>query len=106
MLRQYPSSLGVASSDHRQVQEYVVYIKTRQDSPLTICFLLWVEPNDIIQMLKQFLYDIREYFYPSLTEEEPLSFIGVDCADTRLRAVTLIGRRGRRIVMCIQDIPA
>jgi len=58
-----------------------VCIKTRQDNPLTNCFLRWgcivVESRDangIPPTMKHFLYDIWEYFHTSLTEEECLLF--------------------------------
>jgi len=58
-----------------------VCIKTRQDNPLTKCFLRWgcivVEPSDpngIPPTMKQFLFDIWQYFHTPLTEEECLLF--------------------------------
>ncbi|KAF8816818.1 hypothetical protein BYT27DRAFT_6378238 [Phlegmacium glaucopus] len=64
-----------------------VCIKTRQDNPLTKCFLRWGcivvesrDPNGIPPTMKQFLYDIWEYFHTSLTEEECLFFAGGDLA--------------------------
>ena len=67
-----------------------VCIKTRQDNPLTKCFLRWGcivvesrDPNGIPPTMKQFLYDIWDYFHTSLTEEECLMFTRDDLAKLR-----------------------
>ena len=58
-----------------------VCIKTRQDNPLTQCFLRWgcivVQPrnsNGTPPTMKQFLYDIWEYFHTALTQEDCILF--------------------------------
>lgn len=67
-----------------------VCIKTRQDNPLTKCFLRWGcivvesrDPNGITPTMKQFLYDIWDYFHTPLTEEECSSFTEDDLAKLR-----------------------
>ena len=67
-----------------------VCIKTRQDNPLTKCFLRWGcivvesrDPNGITPTMKQFLYDIWDYFHTPLTEEECSSFTEDDLAKIR-----------------------
>ena len=67
-----------------------VCIKTRQDNPLTKCFLRWGcivvesrDPNGITPTMKQFLYDIWDYFHTPLTEEECSSFTEEDLAKLR-----------------------
>ena len=69
-----------------------VCIKTRQDNPLTKCFLRWGcivvesrDPNGITPTMKQFLYDIWDYFQTPLTEAECSSFTEDDL--TKLRQI-------------------
>ena len=64
-----------------------VCIKTRQDNPLTQCFLRWGcivvesrDPNGLSPTMKQFLYDIWDYFHTPLTEDERLTFTRDDLA--------------------------
>ena len=68
-----------------------VCIKTRQDNPLTKCFQRWGcivvesrDPNGTPPTMKQFLYDIWDYFHTSLTEDElSTSFTEDDLARLR-----------------------
>ena len=102
-----------------------VCMKTRQDNPLTKCFLCSGcivfesrDPNGITPTTNRFLCDIWDYFKTSLTEEEHSSFAGDNLAKVRKMAYSgarilretqsshlLFGRRGRRVVMCFWDMP-
>ena len=62
-----------------------VCIKTRQDNPLTECFHRWGcivvesrDPDGTPPTMKQFLYDIWDYFRTPLTPEECLLFSNDD----------------------------